>query len=292
MHKYFLFKIRERYRIFIMLLCVICGIVSTSYYFKYDKIGSYYGCGSIFYNTNLPFNIKPGVNYFHSLILFDEDNFELVDSGFYYTDFMIKKFDADGYNTKSLILSVKYSLNRPRYMMAYKSKGKDNISFRNMDAYEYKSLNNNYQWVMNDKEYLFKIESIKFYCLVGTILPIIFMWYLLRLIRKKVILIACALLCIVGCQKNIVERNAIEISVENLKNNQIRKVVNENEIVTITDKINSSEKDFLIFKPDVKLVFTYSNGNKKIVLVKKNMLKIDGISYINKSDNDYLPFNF
>ena len=118
------------------------------------------------------------------------------------------------------------------------------------------------------------------------------MWYLLRLIRKKVILIACALLCIVGCQKNIVERNAIEISVENLKNNQIRKIVNENEIVTIIDKINSSEKDFLIFKPDVKLVFTYSNGNKKIVLVKKNMLKIDGISYINKSDNDYLPFNF
>ncbi len=110
--------------------------------------------------------------------------------------------------------------------------------------------------------------------------------------KKKVILIACALLCIVGCQKNIVERNAIEISVENLKNNQIRKIVNENEIVTITDKINSSEKDFLIFKPDVKLVFTYSNGNKKIVLVKKNMLKIDGISYINKSDNDYLPFNF
>ena len=129
-------------------------------------------------------------------------------------------------------------------MMAYKAKGKDNISFRNMDAYEYKSLNKNYQWVMNDKEYFFKIESIKFYCLVGTILPIILMWYLLRLIRKKVILIACALLCIVGCQKNIVERNAIEISVENLKNNQIRNIVNENEIVTITDKINSSEKDF------------------------------------------------
>ena len=164
MHKYSLFKIRERYRIFIMILCAIWGIVNISYYLKYDKIGYYYGCGSVFYNTNLPFNIKPSVNYFHSLTLLDEDNFELVDSGFFYTDFMINKFDAYGYNTKSLIISVKDSLNHARYMMAYKAKGKDNISFRNLNAYEYKSLNINYQWVMNDKEYHFKIESIKFYC--------------------------------------------------------------------------------------------------------------------------------
>ena len=181
MHKYSLFKIRERYRIFIMILCAIWGIVNISYYLKYDKIGYYYGCGSVFYNTNLPFNIKPSVNYFHSLTLLDEDNFELVDSGFFYTDFMINKFDAYGYNTKSLIISVKDSLNHARYMMAYKAKGKDNISFRNLNAYEYKSLNINYQWVMNDKEYHFKIESIKFYCLAGTILAIMFMWHLWRL---------------------------------------------------------------------------------------------------------------
>lgn len=112
------------------------------------------------------------------------------------------------------------------------------------------------------------------------------------ILRKKIILISYTLLCIAGCQKNIVERNAMEISVEDLKNNQTHKIVKENEIATIIDKINSSKKEFLIFKPDVKLVFTYSNGNKKIVLVKKNMLKIDGISYINKSDKDYPPFNF
>lgn len=110
--------------------------------------------------------------------------------------------------------------------------------------------------------------------------------------NKAIILFLFTVLCLVGCKKNIVERNAIEISVENLKNNQIHKIVKENEIATIIDKINSSKKEFLIFKPDVKLVFTYSNGNKKIVLVKKNMLKIDGISYINNSDEDYLPFNF
>ena len=111
-----------------------------------------------------------------------------------------------------------------------------------------------------------------------------------RIGRKKYILVFfCILLCITGCQRNIVETDAMEISVKNLDNNQVYKITDEDEICRITDNINSSEKEFCIFKPDMELELAYCDGKKKTVLIKKNRLKMDGVSYINNSIKEYIP---
>ena len=106
---------------------------------------------------------------------------------------------------------------------------------------------------------------------------------------KYILIFFYILLCITGCQRNIVEIDAMEISVKNLNNNQIYKITDEDEIYKIIDNINSSEKEFCIFIPDIELVFAYIDGKKKTVLIKKNRLKMDGVSYINKSKKEYMP---
>ena len=100
----------------------------------------------------------------------------------------------------------------------------------------------------------------------------------------KVKLIIFILICMTGCQKHIVDANAIEVYIEKLDSDQIYKITCREKINKIIYTINSSKREFRIFIPNVKVVLIYKNGKRKTILVNGNKIKVDGITYVN-SDN-------
>ena len=65
-----------------------------------------------------------------------------------------------------------------------------------------------------------------------------------------------------GCQKHIVDANAIEVYIEKLDSDQIYKITCREKINKIIYTINSSKREFRIFIPNVKVVLIYKNGKR------------------------------
>ena len=91
-------------------------------------------------------------------------------------------------------------------------------------------------------------------------------------------------MCMTGCQKHIVEATVREAYIEKLETNKIYKITCKEEINKIIYNVNSSKREFCIFIPDVKVVLIYRDNKKRIILIKGNKFKIDGITYVS-SDN-------
>jgi hypothetical protein len=99
-----------------LLLCAVS-------YLRYEIKGYYYGFGCTFCNKTLPYNIKPKYifDYPQSLVLLDDDDYELVGGGFSYetTNFKIKDLLDYGYNDTSIVVKCTDSSNNVRYLMSY-----------------------------------------------------------------------------------------------------------------------------------------------------------------------------
>lgn len=88
------------------------------------------------------------------------------------------------------------------------------------------------------------------------------------------------LICMIGCQKHIVEPDVQEVYIEKIDTNQKYKITCKEEIHDIVQNINSGNREFAIFIPDVIVDLIYKDNKKTTILIRKNKFKIDGITYV------------
>ena len=148
-------------RKYILSILGVCCIVFALLYVKYDKQSWAYGLDCYFCKNNLPYGITPKYNtrYPQNFVLFDDDDFELIGSGFrfYRSSFTIKKFLSYGYTDTSIIVKCTDSLNNIKYLISYvteyKSKnGNSEIGFQDLSDTCFQEINHNYIWYNVDKE--------------------------------------------------------------------------------------------------------------------------------------------
>jgi hypothetical protein len=164
-------------------------------YFRYDNTGYHYGLECSFCNKNMPYGLTPKIkfDYLQSLVLLDEDGFELTGIGFRHrqSSFKIKNFLGYGYNDTSVLLKCTDSLNNIKYLVSYETgfksdKGNPAISFKDIYNDEYSQIKDNYQWIEIDEEKAITIRFMKFLFIVGGLLTLFFIVRkLLRLRNSK-----------------------------------------------------------------------------------------------------------
>jgi hypothetical protein len=181
-----------RKRIWI-ILPIISFIVFVSLYLVYDSKGYEYGLGCDFCNKSMPYNLEPMFysGYPQSFYLKDEDDFELVGSGFRYqtTDFAIKDFMAYGYNDTSVIAKVTDSLTNVKYLISYETgykskKGNPEISFKELSNNDFEQVKDKYKWFEVDKENVYAVDRNKFLSMLGALLSLFFLIRKLLKLRK------------------------------------------------------------------------------------------------------------
>jgi hypothetical protein len=177
------------------IVFVVLFIVSILLYLRYDTKGYSYGLECSFCNKNMPYGLTPKINsdYPQSFVLLDEDEFELVGSGFrfYGSSFKIKNFLGYGYNDTSVLLKCTDSLDNLKYLVSYETayksnKGNPAISFKDLENSEYNRMKDNYQWIEIDEEKANTIRFMKFIFIIGALLSLFFIVRnLFRLLRKN-----------------------------------------------------------------------------------------------------------
>jgi hypothetical protein len=173
----------------LIVLFGISFIICTIFYLKYDKVGFHYGLDCSFCNEQMPYNLKPNDGGQFSFTLKDEDDFELVGSGFRYetTNFTIKAFLAYGYNDTSVVVKCTDSLNTIKYLTSYETgykskKGNPEISFKDLSNTDFEQMKSRYQWSEVGKEKYYAISRNKFLSMIGALLSLIlFVWRLFKL---------------------------------------------------------------------------------------------------------------
>lgn len=191
--KYFNLKLNDKVRKIMSLFILLLGALCVLFYLKYDSKGYDYGLGCTFCNKTIPYNLKPQVDRYSSFYLLDEDDFELVGSGFrfYGSSFKIKNFLGYGYNDTSVLLKCTDSLNNLKYLKSYETgyksnKGNATISFKDIENSEYNQIRDNYQWFEIDEEKANRIKFMKFIFIIGILLSLFFIVrYLFRLLRNN-----------------------------------------------------------------------------------------------------------
>ena len=101
-------------------------------------------------------------------------------------------------------------------------------------------------------------------------------------------------LSIIECKAQIIESKGIEnIIIENINTTQRITITDNSQITQLLKIINSSSREFYIFIPNYRIIISYVNNKKKVVLLKGMMLKIDGISYkANKKLSEIIEIYF
>ncbi len=159
----------------------IVFIIAISMYLRYDKIGYYIGFGCTFCDKNIPYNLNPSADRYYSFTLNDEDDFELIGTGFGYknSSFIIKDFLAYGYNDTSVIVKCTDSLNIARYLVSYETaykskKGNPEISFKDLSISDFEQIKDKYQWFEVDEEKANTVRFMKFLFIIGALLSLFF----------------------------------------------------------------------------------------------------------------------
>ena len=104
---------------------------------------------------------------------------------------------------------------------------------------------------------------------------------------KKIILLSVALMFLSvfmsGCNKSIVKHDGMEIVIENKETGLKHAITNKDSLEEIVMIVNSSQKEFRIFKPQKEMTLKYANGKETTILINNDghHIKIDGISYVN-----------
>ena len=88
------------------------------------------------------------------------------------------------------------------------------------------------------------------------------------------------LICMTGCQKHIVEPDVQEVYIEKIDTNQKYKITCKEEIRDIVQNINSGHRELAIFMADVMVDLVYKNNKKITILIRKDLFKIDGVTYV------------
>ena len=183
---------------YILSILGCCCLVFALLYVKYDRQGGAYGLDCYFCNNNLPYGITARCysDYPPRFYLVDDDDFELLGSGFRYyrNSFIIKNLLSYGYNDTSIIAKCTDSLNNIKYLISYvteyKSKnGKPEISFQDLDYTCFQKISTNYLWYNVDnkqiKNIMNKKEVFLILCLLSMFLFIISLDYTFRHKNKK-----------------------------------------------------------------------------------------------------------
>mgnify|MGYP000251942666 CR=1 FL=1 len=97
---------------------------------------------------------------------------------------------------------------------------------------------------------------------------------------RKLKMILFVIICMTGCQKHIVESDVREVHIEKMDTNQKYKITCKEIIHDIVQNINSGNREFAIFIPDVIVDLIYKDNKKTTILIRKNKFKIDGITYV------------
>lgn len=88
------------------------------------------------------------------------------------------------------------------------------------------------------------------------------------------------LLSLEGCSVLSLKENSIEsIVIEERKTGSRIKIIDQSQISQLLKVINSSRKEFGIFKGNYIITILYRNKEIKTILIEGDMLKIDGITY-------------
>ncbi|MBC8643723.1 hypothetical protein H9W95_05735 [Flavobacterium lindanitolerans] len=104
-----------------------------------------------------PYDERDGSRF--SFTLKDEDDFELVGTGFRYQtiNFEIKNLLAYGYNDTSVIVKCTDSLNTIRYLISFETgytskKGNPEISFKDLSINDFQKVKDKYNWFEIEKK--------------------------------------------------------------------------------------------------------------------------------------------
>ena len=191
--QFFKFNLSGRVKIIATVFIVAFGIICSLLYLKYDSKGFEYGLGCNFCRNKLPYNLIPESDRYGSFTLKDEEDFELIGTGFGYkkSSFIIKSFLAYGYNDTSVVVKCTDSLNTIRYLTSYetgyKSKnGNPEISFKDLSNSDFEQVKDKYQWFEIDKEKGYALDGNKFLSMLGALLSLVLIiWILFKLRSKK-----------------------------------------------------------------------------------------------------------
>lgn len=173
--------------VFILLGVFLLGLIPL--YINYDRKGYYYGLECNFCKKDMPYGLTPVFysDYPQRFYLLDDDDLELVGSGFRYrqSSFKVKDFLAYGYNDTSVLVKCTDSLNTIKYLVSYEivnknKKGNPEISFKDLSDSDLEQIKNNYQWVDLDGVKRHRISIYKTLSFLGALL------LLLILVQKLV----------------------------------------------------------------------------------------------------------
>jgi hypothetical protein len=99
------------------------------------------------------------------------------------------------------------------------------------------------------------------------------------LIMKKISYIMI-LLSLVGCTSLNIKSHSIEnIIIEDTDSDLRINISDKSQISQLLKYINSSSRDFYIFKPNYTLTISYGDKTIKKIFLKDEMLKIEGVTY-------------
>ncbi|MDT3740866.1 MAG: hypothetical protein RO257_15360 [Candidatus Kapabacteria bacterium] len=162
--------------IFFGVTFILCVLL----FLNYDSKGYDYGLGCTFCDKNLAYNLNPSVDRYYSFTLNDEEDFELIGTGFGYknSSFIIKDILAYGYNDTSVIVKCTDSLKTIKYLISYETsykskKGNPEISFRDLSNNDFAQVKDTYQWIEIDEEKANMIRFIKMLSLLGLIVSLL-----------------------------------------------------------------------------------------------------------------------
>jgi hypothetical protein len=131
----------------------------------------------------MPYNLKPHGRSGFSFTLNDEDDFELVGTGFRYrlSSFKVKDFLAYGYNDTSVAIKCTDSLKNIRYLISYETgykskKGDPEISFKDLGNSDFEQVKDKYEWFEVDREAGYAVDRNKFLSMLGILLSLFFIF--------------------------------------------------------------------------------------------------------------------
>ena len=98
---------------------------------------------------------------------------------------------------------------------------------------------------------------------------------------KKLSYIIVVLLSLLGCTSSLhIKKRSIENIIIRETNSDLRiDISDKTQISQLLKYINSSSREFFIFKAKYTITISYGDKTTKTILLKDEMLKIDGVTY-------------
>jgi hypothetical protein len=180
--KHLNFRINQNLIYIIITFCFVIAIICSFLYLIYDSKGFEYGLGCNFCNKKLPNNLTPIIDRYDSFTLNDNDDLELIGTGFGYkkSSFIIKNIISYGYNETSIIVKCTDSLNVNKYLISCVKKHNNkidnqHITFKEIDYQEYNRVYNSYKWTELNIKKTSTIRFMKLICFIVGLLSLFIM---------------------------------------------------------------------------------------------------------------------